>query len=139
MKLWRSMLAMLVCSGVIIALGITACGGDDKVDNGMTCEKALATLTSDTCIGAVEAALPGVQTCLSACIPGDDVCIDNCLALDEDLPSLCVRAIRMLMDEKDAVCGACYVDCGQNFVDCVVEGGQDSCLIQLGVCVPTCS
>ncbi|MGW8320206.1 MAG: hypothetical protein ACWGSD_01500 [Thermodesulfobacteriota bacterium] len=61
MKLWRSMLAMLVCSGVIIALGITACGGDDKVDNGMTCEKALATLTSDTCIGAVEAACPAFR------------------------------------------------------------------------------
>ncbi len=139
MKLWRSMLAMLLCSGLIIAFVLTGCGDDDVVESGMTCDQALATLTSDTCIDAVGAALPGVQACLGACTPGDDVCIDNCLDLDQDLPSSCVRAITMLMDPEEAVCGACYVNCGQDFVDCVVAGGQGTCLIQLGTCVPTCN
>lgn len=139
MKLWKSMLTMLLCSGLIIAFGLTACGDDDDEEGGMTCDQALATLTSDRCIAAVGAALPGVQACLGACTPGDDVCIDNCLDLDEDLPSSCVRAITMLMDPEKAVCGACYVDCGQDFVDCVVEGGQGACLIQLGACVPLCN
>ena len=139
MRLWRSMLAMLLCSGLIIAFGITACGDDDDEESGMTCEEALSTLTSTSCIEAVEDALPGVQNCLGGCTPGNDVCIDNCLDLDALLPSSCAQAIGMLMDEDDAVCGGCYVACGQVFVNCVVAGGQGTCLIQLGACVPTCN
>ncbi len=41
MKLWKSMLTMLLCSGLIIAFGLTACGDDDDEESGMTCEQAL--------------------------------------------------------------------------------------------------
>lgn len=140
MKLWKSMLVMFLCSGLIIAFGLAACGDDDDEGGGMTCEQALATLTSDNCTDAIEGALPGVQTCLDACAPGDEDCVDNCLELEGVLPSSCVRAITMLMDTEEAVCGSCYVNCGQDLVDCVVAGGQpEICLIQLGACLPTCS
>ena len=134
------MLAMLLCSGLIIAFGLTACGDNDDEEGGLTCEQALATLTSDNCIDAIEAALPGVQTCLNDCAPGNEACVDNCLDLDAELPSSCVLAIRLLTDEEDAICGACYVNCGQALMDCLVEGGQpEICLVQLGACLPTCS
>ena len=141
MKLWESMLAMLLCSGLIIAFGLTACGDDDDEESGMTCEQALATLTSDNCVDAIEAALPGVEDCLNDCPQGDEDCIDICLELEGVLPSSCVQAITMLMDTEEAVCGVCYVNSGQDLVDCVVEGeGQpETCLIQLGICLPVCN
>jgi len=140
MKLWRSMLAMLLCSGLIIAFGLTACGDDDDAEGGMTCEEALATLTSDTCVDAIEDALPGVQTCLEQCAPGNEACVEDCLVLDGVLPSSCVQAIEMLMDDEEAICGPCYVHCGQDLVDCLVAGTEpETCMVQLGVCLPLCN
>ena len=40
-------MAMLLCSGLIIAFRLTACGDNDDEEGGMTCEQALATLTSE--------------------------------------------------------------------------------------------
>jgi hypothetical protein len=140
MKKWESMLAMLLCSGLIVTFGLTACGDDDEEESGMTCEEALATLTSDNCINSIEAALPGIQDCLNGCAPGNEACVDDCLVLDGVLPSSCVQAIDMLMDEDEAVCGACYVNCGQNLVNCLVQGNApETCLVQLGTCIPTCN
>ena len=140
MKLWRSMLAMLLCSGLIIAFGLTACGDDDDEESGMTCDEALATLTSDTCVDAIEAALPGVQACLDVCPIGDEDCVDECLTLEGVLPSSCIQAIDMLLDTEEAVCGSCYVNCGQSLVNCLVLGTPpDTCLVQLGACLPLCN
>ncbi len=140
MKFWRSMLAMLLCSGLLIALGLNACGDDDEEEAGMTCEEALATLTSDTCIDAVEDELPVVQNCIDACDPpGDEDCIDDCLDIEGVLPSSCVQAIGMLLDDEDAVCGACFVTCGQDLVDCIVEGSApETCLTLLSGCTAQC-
>jgi hypothetical protein len=134
------MLTLLFCSGLIIAFGLTACGDDDDEESGMNCEQALATLTSDTCIGAIESALPGIQDCLDECAPGNEGCVDDCLELEGVLPSSCVLAIQMLMDDEAGICGACYVTCGNELVDCLVGGSQpETCLVQLGVCLPTCN
>ncbi len=139
MKLWKPMLAMLLCSGLIITLGLTACGDDDDEEGGMSCEQALSTLTSSTCGDAVLAAAPGVQSCLDGCAPGDEVCVDDCFDAIT-LPSSCEQAIAVLLDSETAVCGSCYVNCGQGFVDCVVQGGQaEACLTTLGVCSSGCN
>jgi hypothetical protein len=140
MKLWKSTIAMLLCSGLVAALGLTACGDDDDDGGGgMSCAEALSTITSDTCQQAVEGAWPAVQFCLGTCNPPDDpVCVGDCLDsnLLPAMPSSCVEAVNVLLDEEDAVCGACFVGCGQEFVDCAID--QDpatTCLNDLSDCV----
>ena len=45
----KPMLAMLLCSGLIVALDLTACGDDDDEEAGMTCNEAFAQVTSTDC------------------------------------------------------------------------------------------
>jgi hypothetical protein len=137
MKLWESMLAMALCMGLVVSLGLTACGDDEE--DLISCAEALNTLTSDACLNAAAAALPGVQACLAACDPPDDEnCIGDCLD-DFTLPSSCEEAITALLDPEEAVCGSACVDCGQDFVDCVVDQeAPQTCLTELSVCAGTC-
>jgi hypothetical protein len=129
----------LLLFSLIIVPGLAACGDDDD-DNGMTCEEALVTFGSERCVDAAEAAIPGVQDCVSDCVPpADPDCIEDCFDLDEEIPASCAEASDMLVDEENAVCGECFADCGDPFVDCVVLGGvPEDCLTQLGECMEDC-
>ncbi len=127
MKLWRSMLAMLVCSGLIIAFGLTACGGDDEVD----CAGALAQLQAPACRNAVTAAIDTLRTCTTGCL--DQVCEEGCMDDFNDASSACEPAATILTEE----CG-CQV-CANNFEGCIV--GPDpaaDCVDDILDCLRTC-
>ena len=138
MKNWKTLLTMLLCSGLIIASGITACGDDDEE---LGCAEALTTLTSDTCMNAAEVASAAVQDCWGTCDPPDDqACIDLCLE-GLTLPSSCEEAVTVLLDDQEAVCGPCYVECGGvDFLECVYpDGDPASCLADLSACLGGCA
>ena len=132
MKLWRSMLAMLLCSGLIIAFGLTACGDDDdEVD----CAGALAQLQSSGCENAATAAIDPFRACMTDCQgnPDPPACEEDC---EDDLDaatSACEPAASTLAEE----CG-CDV-CGNSFESCIA--GQDpaaECVDNILDCYITC-
>ena len=63
MKLWKSMLAMLLCSGLIVAFGLTACGDDDDEED---CAAVLAQLQAPACENAATAAIDVFRACMTA-------------------------------------------------------------------------
>jgi hypothetical protein len=128
MKLWRSMLAMLLCSGLIIAFGITACGGDDEAN----CAGALAQLQAPACKNAATTAIDEFRACMTACA-GNEVCEDACNDDFNAATSACEPAATILTEE----CG-CQV-CGNNFEGCIA--GQDpaaDCVDDILDCFLTC-
>ena len=112
MKLRKSILAMLLCSGLVIALGLTACGsnGDDEVD----CAKALAEIIQDPdCVPDVTDGIVDYRECLETCA-GDQACEEaECEPILSNAAKSCEPAASIL----DEDCG-CQV-CGNNFDSCV--------------------
>jgi len=144
MKLWRSMLAMLLCSGMVFALGLTACGDDDDEDQGgsaMTCEDAFDTLTSDTCVqgaaGVVDAVL---LPCVGACDPPSEACVGDCvLGFVAYLPAPCAEAVGYLTHDAPDECRECYVPCRDDFMDCALGGmPAEDCSNTMADCIELC-
>ncbi len=128
MRIWKSMLAMLLCSGLIIAFGLTACGDDDdEVD----CAGALAQLQNSGCVNAVTAGIDAFRSCMAAC--QDQACEDACGDDFDAATSACEPAGSILAEE----CG-CQV-CTNNFEGCIA--GQDpaaECVDNILDCFATC-
>ena len=109
MKIWESMLAMLLCGGLIVAFGLTACGDDDdEVD----CAAALTQLQGSACEDAITDGVGLLRLCLTGC-PDED-CEDACWDDFDIDTSVCEPAVSTLLEE----CG-CQV-CGNNFESCIL-------------------
>jgi len=124
MKLWRSILAMLLCSGMVFALGLTSCGDDDdEAGSAMTCEDAFDTLTSDTCVDGGTTAGEFLQGCVFDCDPpGDQSCVENCvLAFLTVLPAPCTVAVGYLTHDAPLDCRECYSQYRDAFLGCVLS------------------
>jgi hypothetical protein len=128
MKKWESMLAILVCTGLIITFGLTACGDDD---DDFDCAGALAQLQSTACADAVEAAIDALRVCLLGC--ADPVCEEVCEEAFDASTNVCEPAASILSEE----CG-CQV-CGNNFEACI-EGPDPAvvCLDDIIDCFGDC-
>ena len=129
MRIWKSMLAMLLCSGLIIAIGLTACGDDDDVD----CAGALAQLQASACENAATAAIDVFRACMTACA-GNEACEEACNNDFDAATSACEPAATILTEE----CG-CSV-CANNFEGCIA--GQDpaaDCVDDILACLRTCT
>lgn len=129
MKLWESMLAMLLCMGLIVAFGLTACGDDDDEAD---CAGALTRLQGGACEDAIIDGIVLLRPCLTAC-PDED-CEDLCWDAFDAGTSACEPAVSTLLDE----CG-CQV-CGNNFESCIV-GGIDTpavCVSNIVACFGDC-
>lgn len=132
MKPWRAILAMLLCSALLIAAGLTACGDDDdEVD----CAAALAQLQSAGCVNGVTAGINDLRTCLAqpGCL-GDPVCQALCEDEFEDAASACEPAFTIIVEE----CG-CQI-CGQNFEGCILDAATPAteCVEETLDCLTTC-
>lgn len=128
MKPWRWMLALLVCSAMVFALGLTGCGDDDdEVGSEMTCEDAFDTLTSDTCVDGGTDAGNFLQACVLACDPpGNEACVGDCVLAFlsppiSGLPPACANAIGYLTHDAPDECRECYVPCREAFLGCVLS------------------
>ncbi len=110
MKLWKSMLAMLLCSGLIIAFGLTACGDDD--DDEPDCVGALTQLQTPDCLNGIIAGIDVFRTCMAGC-QGDPICEEGCEDDFEAAGAACEPAATTLAEE----CG-CDV-CGNSFESCI--------------------
>jgi hypothetical protein len=133
MKIWKTMAAILFCSGLILALGLAGCGDDDDEAPQMTCEQALEQFTSEDCQTQASANVDELKTCLSGC--GTDECGDNCYqAFVDDIPG-CLPAVDFMYD----TCNQCWTDCGDAFEVCL-EGADTgtACLNTLNTCVVGC-
>ena len=131
MKLRRSILAMLLCSGLVIALGLTACGSDD--DDEVDCAKALTSIQRDACVNAATAGIDAFRTCLAGCI--DEVCEEGCQDTFDADTDACEPAATILTDE----CG-CQI-CGVTFEECVgsatpAAGRRNPCVCRAVPCRP---
>jgi hypothetical protein len=109
MKIRESMLALLLCAGLIVTFGLTACGDDDDV---LECAEALVQLQDSACEAAVTAGIDVLRDCLLAC-GGDPVCEDVCEDTFEATTSVCEPAASILSEG----CG-CQV-CANNFESCI--------------------
>ena len=131
MKLWKSMLAMLLCSGLIIAFGLTSCGSDDDVD----CAGALAQLQAPACENAATAAIDVFRACTTVCQvdPDPPSCEEGCQDdFNADI-SACEPAATILTEE----CG-CQV-CANNFEGCIAsEDPAADCVDDIQACLRTC-
>ena len=85
MKIWESMLAVLLCTGLVIALGLTACGDDDDDgDEGISpCDEALEQFNSQGCQNQASASVEEAQTCAVDC-GVNLLCLDDCMDEFED-------------------------------------------------------
>lgn len=120
MKFWKPMLAMLLCSGLLIAVGLTACGDDDEEEIvGMTCGEAYDQFVSTECTTQAFANVDDLKTCVDAAVSDDDVdeCLDDFLAV---IPN-CLPGVEILFDR----CGQCQEDCGSRLAG---DDGVDGCL-----------
>jgi hypothetical protein len=128
MKKPESILAILLCTGLIVTFGLTACGDDDEVD----CVGVLAQLQASACENATIAAIDVFRGCMTACA-GNQVCEDGCENVFNTATSACEPAATILTEE----CG-CQV-CGNNFEGCIA--GQDpaaDCIDNILDCFVTC-
>ena len=141
MKRTKSMLAMILCSGLVFALGITACGDDDDEEGsgGMTCGEAYDQLTSTECTTQAYDSVDTLKTCIDAATSEGE--IDACLDAFEDAIPACVPGVEILFNN----CGQCQEDCGSAFAgDDGVEGcltgiqTGTECLDALLACVNAC-
>ena len=102
MKIWRLFLAVLLCSGLSIAFGLSGCGDDDDDGGGAggcdisgmvnraNCEDGCEVLVNcgetpsiDECVDQCVAYSDTVKQCLCACETDDGcgafpVCVDAC-------------------------------------------------------------
>ncbi len=146
MKLWRSMLAMLLCSGLVFAVGLTGCGDDDDEDQGgsaMTCEDAFDTLTTDECVlGAAGVAEAVLQPCVLACDPpGNEACVGDCvLGFVAFLPAPCAEAVGYLTHDAPDECRECYVPCRDAFLGCSLSFTVplEDCSNAMADCIELC-
>jgi hypothetical protein len=143
MKLWRSMLALLLCSGMVFALGLTGCGDDDddEVVDEMTCEDAFDTLTTDECVlGSAAVADAVLLPCVGDCDPpGNEACVGDCvLAFVAFLPAPCAEAVGYLTHDAPDECRECYVPCRDGFLDCVFSAPAIDCSNEMANCIELC-
>lgn len=128
MKIRESMPTVLLCMGLIVTLGLTACGSDDdEVD----CAGALSQLRASDCENAATAAIDEFRTCMTAC--QDQACEQACEEDFNAATSACEPAASTLANE----CG-CEV-CGNSFESCIE--GQDPasvCIDNILDCFLTC-
>jgi hypothetical protein len=135
MKIWKSMLAMMLCSGMIIAFGLSGCGSDDNVEPGMTCGEALTQFKSEACQTAAFANVEAAKTCAVACPEGDENCLDDCLSAFEDDISACMPGTQMIFN----TCNACWSGCGDTFVTCLLGASTGTqCMNAVVTCVDAC-
>lgn len=130
MKKRESILAILLCTSLIITFGLTACGDDDdEVD----CAGALAQLQTPACENAATAAIDVFRACMTACA-GNEVCEDACNSDFEAAISACEPAATILTEE----CG-CQV-CANNFEGCIAreEDPAADCVDDIQACLLTC-
>jgi hypothetical protein len=140
MKLWKPMLAILLGSGLIISLGLTACGDDDDEEvEGMTCGEAYEQFISTECTTQAYANVDALKTCIDTAVTEQDV--DLCLDAFAAVIPNCFPAVDILFDG----CGQCQEDCGSAFagddgVTGCLEGSQtgSECLDALIACVNAC-
>ena len=130
MKMPKAMLAMMLCAGLVAALGLVACGDDDEAP-GMTCGEALAQFLSEDCQTAAFANVNVLNTCIDGC-PDED-CVDGCYADFEDE----IPACRPGADQVLNTCNDIWTDCGEAFDTCLkVAGGTGTaCLTTLVACI----
>jgi len=132
MKKWESILAILLCTGLIVTFGLIACGDDDdEVD----CAGTLAQLQASDCAIDATAAIVVLRGCITDCEldPDPPACEETCEDVFGAAISACEPAATILSDE----CG-CDV-CGNNFEDCIA--GQDpaaACVDDVLDCLLTC-
>ena len=148
MKLWRTMLAMLLCSGMVFALGLTGCGDDDDEEGGdaMTCEDAFDTLTSDTCVDGGTVAGGFLQACVGACDPpGNEACVNDCVLAFlsppiSGLPAACANAVAYLTHEAPDDCRECYAACRDAFLGCTLSFAVpvEDCSSDMAACIELC-
>jgi|GEM_PF-3428223 len=141
MKLTKSMLAMLLCCGLIIPFGLTACGDDDDDEEvtGMTCGEAYDQFVSTECTTQAFAHVNGLKACFDTAVSAEDE--DACFELFfEDTPD-CLPGVQILFDG----CGSCQELCGIEFagddgVTGCLQGAQTGteCLQALIDCVNAC-
>jgi len=133
MKIWKSMAAILFCSGLILALGLAGCGDDDDEAPQMTCEQALEQFTSQDCQAQASANVNTLKTCVEAC--ANETCVDNCLSAFEGQLPACKPAVDFMFD----TCNQCWTNCGDAFVLCLDGAGTGTaCLTALNACVVGC-
>jgi hypothetical protein len=144
MRIGRSILTMLLCSGVLFALGLPGCGDDDdEGGDAMTCEDAFDTLTSDTCVqGAAGVATEVLQPCVLACDPpGNEACVGDCvLGFVAFLPAPCAEAVGYLTQEAPDDCRECYVPCRDAFLGCALSFAVpvEDCASDMNDCIELC-
>jgi len=63
MKLWESILAMVLCMGLVVAFGLTACGDDDD-EGDPRCDKVCNKIVSCAADFAIDF---GLQECIDGC------------------------------------------------------------------------
>ncbi len=122
MKIWRWMLAMVL--GMVLSIGLIACGDDDEEGSERTCEDAVATLTSDTCVEGGTASGAFLQECVLACDPpGNELCVNDCvLAFWAFLPAPCAEAVGFIIHEAPpSPCKDCYGQCRDAALNCLLS------------------
>jgi len=129
MKKWNSMLAILLCVGLIVTFGLMACGDDDdEVD----CVGALGQLQASDCENAVTGAIDVFRICMTPC-QGNQVCEETCEDEFNAATTACEPAATILSEE----CG-CDV-CGNTFEDCIAgQGPAAECVDNILACMVSC-
>lgn len=130
MKMPKAMMAVMLCAGLVAALGLTACGDDDE-EPGMTCEQALAQFTSDDCQTQAFDHVEALNTCLDQCGSVEEC--DNCFWDFEDEIPACLPGTRQVVN----TCNDVWTECGEDFDDCLTEGTDSGteCLTTLVACI----
>ena len=121
MRLTKSMLVMLLCCGLIITFGLTACGDDDDVeeDGGNACGEAYDQFVSEECTTQAFAHVNELKACFETAVSVEDE--DACFASFFDDTPDCLPGAQILFDG----CGQCQEDCGTAFAG---DDGAPGCL-----------
>jgi hypothetical protein len=130
MKMPNAMMAMMLCAGLVAALGLAACGDDDE-EPGMTCEEALAGFLSTDCQTQAFEHVDALNTCIDGCGTAD--CVDDCYADFEDEIPACLPEADQILNS----CNDVWTACGEAFDDCITEGAGTGtqCLTTLVACI----
>lgn len=73
MRIWRHLLAVLLCSGLCVAFGLSGCGDDDEDNGDLRCLSACNKIIN--CAADFISPVPGeltVQECVEGCITNPD-------------------------------------------------------------------
>ena len=154
MKMPKVMMAMMICAGLVAAIGLTACGDDDDEEVQVSCEQALEHWNSDECQDPAEAAVGALNTCADACqgdceisCQGDPDCTAECAndCMNDDcfpvfraaIPADCVTAANMITETCNNLC---WEDCADTFANVCLLGASsgEECLAVFNTCVNAC-